>query len=380
MRTLEILLERRWILKDRERELYYKVKDDLGTVKKFLAEKLGYQVIVNPYLIKVEKMPSHPENWMGITYFKEKTEYVFFCLILMFLEEKDAGEQFVLSGLTEYIASRYREEQIDWTIYRYRRLLIRVMKYCVNCGMIKINDGSEEDFAREVTGEVLYENTGVSKYFMKNFTQNIMDYEKPEDFENEEWIGVNEDRGIVRRQRVYRSLLMSMGMVKGKASEEDFAYVRHYKNMIQGELQELFDCELQIHRSSAFLILGEECRMGRCFPEENTLSDALLLFGGMLREKIAQGEILPGAEEKILLPREFFIKMLEECKEKYGGGFSKTYREMTTREFCEKLTEYMTELSFAEDKGENVWVSTAVGKITGKYPDSFQAGRENDEQ
>ncbi len=43
MRALEILLERRWILKSREKELYYQIKDELGTVKKFLMEKLGYQ-------------------------------------------------------------------------------------------------------------------------------------------------------------------------------------------------------------------------------------------------------------------------------------------------------------------------------------------------
>ena len=88
MRALEILLERRWILKSREKELYYQIKDELGTVKKFLMEKLGYQVIVNPYLVKVEKMPATPENWMGIQEFTRKIEYVFFCMILMFLEEK----------------------------------------------------------------------------------------------------------------------------------------------------------------------------------------------------------------------------------------------------------------------------------------------------
>lgn len=48
MNTLEILLSRRWVLKSRDKELYYQVKDQLGEVKKFLMEKMGYQVIVNP--------------------------------------------------------------------------------------------------------------------------------------------------------------------------------------------------------------------------------------------------------------------------------------------------------------------------------------------
>lgn len=160
MNALETLLGRRWILKSRDKELYYQMKDEIGAVKKFLTEKMGYQVIVNPYLVKVEKMPAKPERWMGISDFSEPIEYAFFCLILMFLEDKEAEEQFVLSELTEYVQAQYGEEQIDWTVYRYRRHLIKVMKYCVAAGILNVDDGSEEGFAKDYSGEVLYENTG----------------------------------------------------------------------------------------------------------------------------------------------------------------------------------------------------------------------------
>ena len=356
MNALEILLGRRWILKSRDRELYYQVKDQLGAVKRFLTEKLGYQVIVNPYLIKAEKMPAKPENWMGILEFHHKIEYVFFCIVLMFLEEKEAEEQFVLSELTEYIQGQYREEQVDWTIYSFRRHLIKVLKYCVSCGILNVDDGNEESFARDDSSEVLYENTGVSRYFMKNFTQDIMGFSSPEDFQKEEWIGVDEDRGIVRRQRVYRRLLMTMGMYRDPETEEDFAYVKNFRNMIQGELSEFLDCELHVHRSGAFLILGEDCRMGRCF---------------LIGEKIQEGKIVPGAEEQILLPREAFLGILEECRERYSRGFIKTYREMTTKEFCQEVLSYMKELSLIEERRGDIWVSGAAGKIAGQYPKDF---------
>lgn len=371
MNALEILLGRRWILKSRDRELYYQVKEQLGAVKRFLTEKLGYQVIVNPYLIKAEKMPAKPENWMGILEFHHKIEYVFFCIVLMFLEEKEAEEQFVLSELTEYIQGQYREEQVDWTVYSFRRHLIKVLKYCVSCGILNVDDGNEESFARDDSSEVLYENTGVSRYFMKNFTQDIMGFSSPEDFQKEEWIGVDEDRGIVRRQRVYRRLLMTMGMYRDQETEEDFAYVKNFRNMIQGELSEFLDCELHVHRSGAFLILGEECRMGRCFPEENTLSDIVLLVNSLIGEKIQEGKIVPGAEEQILLPREIFLGILEECRERYSRGFIKTYREMTTKEFCQEVLSYMKELSLIEERREDIWVSGAAGKIAGEYPKDF---------
>lgn len=81
-----IIIKPPMILKSRERELYYQVKEELssGEEKKFLMEKLGYQVVVNPYMIKVEKMPAVPENWMGILEFKEPIEYVFSVLCSCF--------------------------------------------------------------------------------------------------------------------------------------------------------------------------------------------------------------------------------------------------------------------------------------------------------
>lgn len=378
MNVLEILLSRRWILKSREKELYYQIKDRVGSVKKFLNEKLGYQVIVNPYLIKVEKIPANPENWMGIMEFNEKIQYVFLCLILMFLEDKEAEEQFVLSELTEYIQMQYKEEQIDWISYSYRRHLVKVIKFCSKCGILYVNDGNEESFARDDASEVLYENTGVSRYFMKNFTRDIMGYQSPADFEREEWIDVNEDRGIVRRQRVYRSLLMSPGMYKTSENEEDFSYIRHYRNMIGGELTELLDCELQVHKTSAFLILGEECRLGRCFPEENTLSDIVLLCNEILRREIQEGRILVPADENITIPTEQFQNMIEACKKEYGKGFIKTYREMAAGEFYRTVKEYMKQLEFIEEQRNYIVIRTVMGKVAGRYPKNFKAGGGNE--
>lgn len=378
MKVLETLLGRRWILKARERELYYQVKDEIGSVKKFLNEKLGYQVMVNPYLIKVEKIPAVPENWMGIAEFTEKIEYVFLCMILMFLEDKEAEEQFVLSELTEYVQSQYKEEQIDWNSYSSRRHLVKVMKFCTKCGILNINDGNEDSFARDDATEVLYENTGVSRYFMKNFTQDIMNYQSPEDFEREEWIDVNEDRGIVRRQRVYRGLLMSPGLYKTPENEEDFAYIRNYRNMISGELAELLDCELQVHKTSAFLVLGEECRLGKTFPEENTLSDIVLLCNGLLRREIEEGRIAVPADERIRVPKEQFRNLVETCKTEYGKGLSKQYREMSTGEFCRMVRAHMIQMEWIEEQGDYIWIRPVMGKITGRYPKDFKTGGSNE--
>ena len=240
MNALEILLGRRWILKSRDRELYYRMKDEAPAIKKFLTEKLGYQMIVNPYLIKIEKMPAKPENWMGILEFNDKIEYVFFCMILMFLEEKEAMEQFVLSELTEYIQGQYQEEQIDWTVYQYRRHLIKVLKYCVNSGILDVDDGSEENFARDDTSEVLYENTGVSRYFMKNFTQDIMGYTTPEDQAEKESLSDSDTVKLKQREVEIKSQLEGLKKnITGKQRQEEEKKEKYINGEIYGEKNQI---------------------------------------------------------------------------------------------------------------------------------------------
>ena len=113
MKELETLLNRRWILKSEDRELYYKIRDSIGEIRKFATEKMGCQVIENALLVKMEKIPALPETCMGIDAFASKEEYAFLCILLMFLEDRDAQEQFILSQLTEYIAANMPGEGVD---------------------------------------------------------------------------------------------------------------------------------------------------------------------------------------------------------------------------------------------------------------------------
>lgn len=119
--------------------------------------------------------------------------------------------------------------------------------------------------------------------------------------------------------------------------------------------------------------------MGRCFPEENTLSDIVLLIHGIIGEWIRDGRIEPGVQEEIRLPREKFREILESCKERYGKGFIKTYRDMTTGEFCGEVQAYMTELGLIEQDRQDVRISTAAGKIAGRYPKDFLENGGRDE-
>lgn len=375
MNELEILLNRRWVLKSEDKALYYKIRDSLGEIRRFATEKMGCQIIENSLLVKLEKIPAIPENFMGIEEFTSKEEYTFLCILLMFLEDKDEEEQFILSQLTEYIAGNMPEQPVDWTLYTNRRRLVKVLRYAVSQGILRITDGNDDVFMDEQSGEVLYENTGTSRYFMRNFSRDIMDFNSPEEFQESEWYEMDENRGIVRRHRVYKRLLFSVGMYKESGSEEDFEYLKNYGRRLAEDIEQNFDCQVHIHKGSAYLLMGEDCHMGGEFPGNNAISDILLLCCGKIRQKAEAGEWEIRNDETILVENMDFEHMLKEVKAECGSGFPKSYREMPEGEFVEEVLEKLERWTFIKrsPKEHQVVVYPSAGKMTGHYPADYSA-------
>ncbi len=371
MNTFEELMNTRWIIKSKEKEKYYKIKDELPQLKQFITEKLGYRIIANPYTIKLEKMPGEPKAWMGISDFTDPEDYSLLCLVLMFLEDKEIEEQFVLSQLTEYVGGLH-QGGMDWTVFANRRKLVRVIKFCLKNSLIIVDEGNEDEFSQSIETEALFENTGLSRYFMRTFGRDIGSYCKPEDFYSEEWVDMDEDRGVVRRQRVYRKLLLSLGVYKSDQNDEDFIYIRNYRNLIEGDFEKLTDCSLQVHKGSAYLIIGEDGELGKVFPGANSISDGILLLNSMIEEQIKGGKLKPKANESINISFVEMKNLADACHERYRENFAKQYREMEKDEFTELLISEMEKLDFIEidEITGRVEIFPVVGKIVGGYKES----------
>lgn len=373
MELLEHLLNRRWILKSADKDLYYQARDGIAEIRKFATDKMGCQIIENSLLVKMEKIPAKPEIHMGINEFTSRTEYVFLCLILMYLEDKEPEEQFILSQLTEYISSNMPGRSVDWTVYTERRRLVKVLRFGVSQGMIRITDGSDDVFMDKEEGEVLYENTGASRYFMKNFARDIMNYQTPEDFMASDWFAMDEDRGKVRRHRVYKKLMFSMGMYREGNQDEDFEYLKYYGRRLADDLEQTFDCQLHIHKSSAFLILGDDCRMGTVFPGNNVVADIILLFCNEVQQNVHSGSMIREQGEAVILDEISFERLLSSIQQKYGSGFTKKYRVMTKGDFIKDITGELEiwGMIVRNQPERTVSILAAAGKMSAGFPKQF---------
>lgn len=364
---LEALLSKHWILKSEERELYYRIRDNSQEIRKFVTERLGCPMVENQLLVKVERIPAVPKPFMGIQAFRSPREYALFCMLLMFLEEH-AEDQFILSQLTEFIAGNLPGGGVDWTSYQERRRLVRVLQYAEEQGILKRTDGSEDGFV-EAQKDVLYENTGVSMYYMRSFSEDIMDYTGIDDFLNSGWYEVDEDKGLVRRHRVYRRLLFSPGLYRSEGAEGDYEYLKNQGARMREELSRLLDLRLDISKGGGMLLLGENSSLGERFPGSNTVSDILLLCLGGIQQRIRDGVWKPDVRDNVLLEEPELDALLREVREANLKYFSKQYREQPEGDFLREVKEQLllwTFLSRDADSGR-LRIEPLCAKLAGRY-------------
>ncbi len=150
MNELRTLLEEFWICRDADKEEYYRVRRDVPNFQKFVREQLGWKLIHTENLIKLEKVPAYAESFMGIQEFTEIRDYCILCVVLMFLEDREEEEQFLLSELIDYVETQLKVfMQIDWTSFTQRKSLVRVLQYLEKLHVLRVYEGSSEAFGQE---------------------------------------------------------------------------------------------------------------------------------------------------------------------------------------------------------------------------------------
>lgn len=368
------LLENFIILKSKDRDKYYEIKDNIDENMSFIKDKLGYDLIIKEDFIKLEKIPSEPKSFMGIPGFTEIEEYIFFMILLMFLEDKNKEEQFVLSNLTEYISINYTNQKVEWTNFKTRKNLINVIKAAINIGIIEKNDGDEESFQKDENMDVLFENTGISRYIVRNFKsdiQNINSYE--------ELLESNDlyfDKSSKRRNSVYRNLLLCPIVYNKGVDDSEYDYIKKYRGSINKELEENLNWSMDVHKNGALIVLKNPTNVKDTFPNQNKKgeSEITLIINDKLHNMIKNAELEIKDNDTIIIPNERFKNILLNIRTEEGHGFIKKFRECSDEFFIECIKEYMADFSMIIEDGENTIIMPLVSKVIGKYPKDYKGG------
>lgn len=373
MNEVRTLFEHFWICKDSNKEEYYKVKRDIPSFQKFVREQLGWKLIHTENLLKLEKIPAHAECFMGIQEFSEILDYCILCVVLMYLEDKEEGEQFLLSELIDYVETKLKGEVfIDWTSFSQRKSLVRVLQYMEKMQMLRVYEGSSEAFGLEQGQEVLYENTGYSKYFATSFPMDITEFETWEDFEKQRFEEIQEDRGAARINRVYRQLAVCPVMYWEGNEDADSLYLKNQRQWVSRYLEENLGGKLDIHKNAAFFMLEEDDCYGKVHPRDAMLPEIVLLVCAHIQQIIKESELIKQDNETITIPKQQFSELILSCRKKWSSGWSKEYREMDEGKLADTVINYMKDWMFIRESNGMIIIFPAVGKQAGFYPEDFE--------
>ena len=372
------LLENYLILKERDKDLYYDVKDNIDKYKSFIYDNLAYDIIIKDDFIKLEKIPGIPEEWMGINEFTEIKEYIFFILLITFLEDKNKEEQFILSSITEYIEHNYPDEKIEWTIFKNRKSLIKVMKFAIDIGIIKKNDGSEEEFSKSETGDVLYESTGLSRYIVRRFSKNIEDSESYEDLLGDEFSGISKDLGTVRKNRVFRRLLLSPVVYNDENDNGDYDYIKSKRSFIRNTFEENLGWDIHIHKNGALAVLENSNEIKDIFPNKKGESAVVLFINKEIRRNINSGNFKKEDNDTVVMSNLEFDGFIIEVRKTHGHGFTKTLRDASDQVFINIIRNFMKDFSMIREEKDFTILMPIIGKVLGEYPEDYK-GEAKDE-
>ncbi|GAU77734.1 TIGR02678 family protein [Fusibacter sp. 3D3] len=381
MEEIRELLNQRWVLKKNNPDLYFKIKDHLKEFQEFFKDKLGYAIMINPLMVKVEKLSGKSQSWMGIESFDMPKAYVFLCYVLMFLEDKEPEEQFVLSQLTDYIKSQPTESGlIDWTVYRDRRSLIKVLDFCKEESIILMSDGDDSGFAgSESSVEVLYENTGASKYFMRRFPFDITPMTSLKELEALDWQSDDGERGIVRRYRVYRRLVLEPIVYQQGAEDQDYLYIKNMRSTLTYDFERYLGVDFHLHKNGAMLIFPDSNGIIDALPNRRNLSDVVLQVCFEIREAVREERFERLSTDKIHLSQVKWDMFIQEVRTKYHAGWTKKYRELAPKALREEIDAFMSGFGMIEIQKmhKEVWILPAAAKMVGSYPADYWLKKED---
>ena len=369
--VIDYLLNNYWCVKEINQKEYFKIKNNLDYYKDFFQNKLGSKLIVNDRFIKLEKIPAIAKNYMGLNNFTTPLEYTILFIILLYLEDKTKLEQFILSNLIDFITTTATSLELDnipnWNIFHHRKCLVNVINHLKELYIIKVVE-EQNIFSEDIKAEALYETTGLSNYYVREFKNNILEYTDLNDYITDEFTNQDDKIGEVRRYRVYRHLLYSLVSYNEDLSESEIDYLRKFKTNIQNEINKYLNASLDLTKNMAVLLYELDTKEKEYFPNSKAISDIVLLVNYKILENVDNNVLTLNQDETITISLELLTRIIKDTRLEYLKYFSKYYQELTISNFVLEVINYMQEYDFIRKSEEFYKIYPMVTKLKGIIP------------
>lgn len=346
---MQLLLNNFWILKEDDLDNYYKIKRNQHLLRDYINKTLGSRLIIHDRFIKLEKIPAQALESIGLPNFILQTDYIYLCLILLFLEDKTRETYFMLSDLIDYVKNTAVALELNnvpnWTLTKERKSLKRAVNFLEKIKVIKLKDASKDDFSDNENAEALYISTGLSNYVMRMFNNEIFDIKQEEDFIKDEWTYQNDEKGDIRKYKIYRNLIYTPCIYMNDISKSEIDYLKQLRHHISNELSNL-NYELELTKNMALVFENENALTKDSFPNNKRISAIVLIVLTKLYELIKENKIILNEYEIGKISYEDLYNIIIGIKNKYNIYLSKTLKDLTDSAFFENILDILETYTF----------------------------------
>jgi len=363
---MNALLNRPWIDKKKDAEIYYWIKDQYLEIKDWFIHYAGYSIILNRNFIKLEKVPTIALPWMGFQEFREPLDYSLFAYSLWYLENKTEGEQFLLTQLVIEIRQYMIEQGMDvnWANYYHRLSMARALKKLKNLNVVQAVDGEESNWASNYENyDVLYECTIYSRYILRNFPTELSNYTSIDELKETMFYG-NDSKEIEMRDRhdLYRRFLLEP-VVLNHHWHGNLPYLENEANFLIKNLKAMFGWEGSRYREGILFFEADSISGSEIFPTQLALSDLAMLLCGEVRILLMNDTLDAKVDLNGLLrlTKNEIERLLIHLKERFGEFWTNEHKKMNSSSLAEEICEHLSEWGFGHWEDHMFFVINGAG-------------------
>ena len=363
------LLYNFWIVKDGNEEIYYKIKYNQNKIKDFVSKNLGSNFIIHNRFIKLEKIPSYLVASEGINTFNNVEDYIFLALILLYLEDKARGDLFVLTDLIDYVKNTSITLELnhipDWSLKKDRKGIDAAINFLVNLSAIKVKDRDKVSFVDNRESQALYEVTGISNYIMRLFDTSITDIADINDFLKLEFQNQDEEKGDVRRYKVFRNMLYLPSTSTKSITSSEIDYIKKNRNYIKNEISSKLDMEVEITNNLTLLYDDTSSTMKDNFPNNKKITEIVLMVNKEILDDIKNGKIILDNYECASVDISYLKMIIKRIKNEKIPYIGKTLEKETFDKFYKEVVNYMCMYNFISIDGDLVTINPTISRMVG---------------
>ncbi|HKP76882.1 MAG TPA: TIGR02678 family protein [Longimicrobiaceae bacterium] len=378
----EALIDRPIVTAADDRPLLEKIRRHQPALQSVFGRLTGWRVQAHPEFARLVKAPARAEVSHGLAWARGKLDYALLAWVLWY-GEQTGGRKFTVSQVAEEIRLRSAgpdDPGLDWTSREQRLAARRVFRGLEEMGVLRLQDGSVEEWADEngkrdalyVWGAAAWRlHVGISAAELERLAERRSASAASGALDGTDEI------------RLYRTLLLNPALFR----RDDPGAFRlldepERRARVERDLRYLTHWELEVTREYARVLrpARSDDAVQTPIPVTSGLAHAVLCFCGLLRDRQAAGRLVAAPGECFLIDESRVWQDVDELQKRLGTKWGKTYERQKVSALAAEIVDEMKAWGLMRDTdvpGQYLVLPTAA-RLAAHYAGDAEPGRDDE--